>query len=281
MLGELDHAREQFLRGVGNGSRVLRLRVLLPAQADRAQDGDERDGRGDKDAFALRPHHQVVIAFERGAEEGFRREEQHHVIERVRKLAGIITVGQRLDRRLEFGRMLREGGGAFHLVGRVDGAEEVELGHLGIDDDDPVARQAHHEVGLAVALLGLLGEVAVRAHPGRFDHAAQGLLAPTPPCLVGAENFPQLKGLGGKRLALRRQRLELLLHFSERGGLRVLGLLEALLIGGEVLLQRLDQRGDGLLALLQVALGGLLEFAKTLFGETQKLGGRLLECIGT
>ena len=54
----------------------------------------ERGGRGQQDAFFCGPDDEVVVAFERGAEERFCGEEEHHVIERAGKLRGIIAVGQ-------------------------------------------------------------------------------------------------------------------------------------------------------------------------------------------
>ena len=43
-----------------------------------------------------RPDDQILIAFQRGAEQRFRRHKQHHIIQRVRKLPRIIAVASAL-----------------------------------------------------------------------------------------------------------------------------------------------------------------------------------------
>lgn len=57
MFGELRDAGEKFFGRFGDFARVFRLRMLLPAHADGAENRDERAGRGDEDAFVLRPDH--------------------------------------------------------------------------------------------------------------------------------------------------------------------------------------------------------------------------------
>ena len=110
--------------------------------------------------------------------------------------------------------------------------------------------------------LGLLAEIAVRAHARGLDHPPQRLLAPATARLVRAEHAAQLQRLVRERLALLRQRFQVLLHLAQRGGLRALGLLQPLLVDLELLLQRLDQRLDGLLAPGQIALPRLLQLGR-------------------
>ena len=116
MFRELAHARIKFLRRLGDFLRVLRLRVLLPAHAHRTQQRDERRRRRQQNPFLRRPDDQIVVAFQRRAEQRFRRHEQHDVIQRVRKLARIIAVGQRLDGGLQFRRVRRQRFRAFAPV---------------------------------------------------------------------------------------------------------------------------------------------------------------------
>jgi len=58
-------------------------------------------------------------------------------------------------------------------VGALQRAEEIQLRHLRINDDEPLAGQPHDEIWLGVALFGLFAKVAVGAHAGGFDHATQ------------------------------------------------------------------------------------------------------------
>ncbi len=57
-------------------------------------------------------------------------------------------------------------------------------------------------------------------------------------------------------------------------------MLQAFLVGFELLFQRFDQGFDGFLALGQVALGGFLEFAERLFGQSQKFRRALFQRLG-
>ena len=138
---------------------------------------------------------------------------------------------------------------ALGRVGGVNGLEEIQVRHLGVHNNYPVAGKVNRQVRLAVAGLGLLAEIAMGAHPGRLHHPAQGFLAPAPAGLVGTEHHAQLEGFAGKRLAVLRQSFELFPDFPQRRRLGGFALLEALLVGFQLLLQRLHQGGDGFLAL--------------------------------
>ena len=87
------------------------------------------------------------------------------------------------------------------------------------------------------------------AHARRLHHAPQRLLAPAPARLVGLQHHAELLRLLRQGLALLRQRFELLPHLAQRGGLGRFRLLQPLLVGLQLLLQRLDQRLDRLLPL--------------------------------
>ena len=104
-------------------------------------------------------------------------------------------------------------------------------------------------------------------------------LAPAPARLVGPEHHAELLRFLRERLALLRQRFELLLHFAQRRGLRGFRLLQPFLVGLQLLLQRLDQRLDRLLPLGQIALRRFLKFGDRLRDALDKLGLQLAERI--
>ena len=93
LLGQRLMERREELRLVNGAGRV----ELADGRQRGRGLGDQRGGGGEEDAFSRRPDDQVLIALERGAEEGFGGNEEHHVIQRLRELAGIIPVGQLLD----------------------------------------------------------------------------------------------------------------------------------------------------------------------------------------
>ena len=97
------------------------------------------------------------------------------------------------------------------------------------------------------------------AHAGGLDHAAQRFLAPTPARLVGVQHHAELLGFPGQGLVGVGEGFELLSNLAQRGGLGALGLLEALLVGLQMLLEGFDERRDLLFSLRQIAFGGLLE----------------------
>ena len=173
-----------------------------------------------------------------------------------------------------------EGVGAFDGVGTLESGEKVEVGDLGIDDDETVAGQADDEVGLLVLRLGLFGEVAMGAHAGGFDDAAQGFLTPAAAGLVGVEDEAELLGFLGEGGALLGEEFELFFDFAEGRGLGGGTLLQVALIIIELLFERFDEAFDGFLALGEVAFGGFLEFAKALFGEAEEFGGGLFQGVG-
>lgn len=98
------------------------------------------------------------------------------------------------------------------------------------------------------------------AHAGGLDDAAEGFLTPAAAGLVGLEDGAELLGFVGEDLALGGEAFDLFFDFAERGGLGGFGLLEAFLVGVELLFERFDERSDGLLALGEVAFGGFVEF---------------------
>ena len=272
MLGEAGHAGEQLLGGGGDFAGVFRLGVLPPTQAHGAQQGDERGGRGEHDVALRRPHDQLAIRLERGAEQRLGGEEQHHLIQGFGKRAGIVAGGEGADGVPQLGRVGGEGGGAGSRFRGVQGVEEVQVRNFGVHEDEPVAGEMDHEIGFAVAGDGLLAEIAMGAEAGGFHHAAQRFLAPAAAGLVGPEHAPQLGGLAGQRLALEREGRQVLPHFAQGGGLARLALLQPLLVGLQLRLQRGQEGGDGLLALGEVALGDFLEAAQRFAGELEEFG---------
>jgi len=62
---EFCNARVKLARSFSDFLRVLRLSILLPTDADRAQQGDQRGGRRDQNSFAGRPDNQITVAFKR------------------------------------------------------------------------------------------------------------------------------------------------------------------------------------------------------------------------
>ena len=254
--------------------------MLLPTHAHGAQQADEGGGCREHDFALGGPDNEVAVAFEGGAEEGFGGEEEDDVIEGVGELARVVALGQSADCVLELGSVDGEGFAARGGIGGVNGLEEIQVGHLGVNDNDSVAGQMDGEVGFGVAGLGLLVEIAMGAHAGGFDDAAEGFLAPSAAGLVGTEDHAQLEGFAGKGAAVLGEALDLLFDFAEGGGLGGFVLLEAFLVGFQLLLQGLDEGGDGLLSLGEVAFGGFLEFGEGLIGKLQELRGGLLEGVG-
>ena len=72
-------------------------------------------------------------------------------------------------------------------------------GHLRVNDDGAISRQAHNDVGANAAIFicdgFLFGEVAVLDHPGEFHDATQLNLAPTAAHVRSSERFDQVAGL--------------------------------------------------------------------------------------
>ena len=97
MLRERRHATEQLLGGAGNFLRIHGLLMLLPAHAHGAEQGDERGRRREENAALGGPNDEIVIAFQRGAEEGLGGQEEHDVIQRVWELRRVIPVRQCAD----------------------------------------------------------------------------------------------------------------------------------------------------------------------------------------
>ncbi len=69
VVGEFGDAAEEFGCGFGDGSGVLGLIVLLPTDADGAEQCDEGGRRREQDAAIGGPDDQIAIALQRGAEE--------------------------------------------------------------------------------------------------------------------------------------------------------------------------------------------------------------------
>src|SRR5208282_4927774 len=129
---------------------------------------------------------------------------------------------------------------AFDFVSR--GLHKIQIRHFGIDDDEPVAGQADEEVRLAITGPDLLAEIAMGAHAGGFDYAAQGFLTPTSPGLARTEHAAQLQGFAGEGLALERQSFEMFLDFAEGFGLDGFAVLQSFLVSLKLFFERLDER---------------------------------------
>ncbi len=162
---------------------------------------------------------------------------------------------------------------------------------LGIHHDLAAAGQLHDEVGAQLPVVALrrllLDEVAMQHHPGHLDHAAQLDLAPAPTHV----------GLAQRLHEVRRLVAQLGLHLGHVGELLAdlaVGLDARLLQGADLFVHlvqrgahRGDQRLDRDLALLEVALGALLEFRERgareieegLVVALQRIGRERLEAI--
>ena len=117
------------------------------------------------------------------------------------------------------------------------------------------------------------------AHSRGFDHAAQGFLAPSPARLVGTQDPAELESLVRQRKALVSECFQVLGDFPDSRGVSCFALLQAGLIILELLLERLDQGGDGLLALREVAFGGFLKLGESLVGQPEKIRLGLFERV--
>ena len=160
----------------------------------------------------------------------------------------------------------------------VVGVEELQEGverHLGVDDDLAAAGHVHDHVGAQPAFVGrrrdLLVEVAVREHAGHLGHPAQLDLAPSPAGLRRPQRRHQVPGLLAQLLVPEMQ-LGHLLGQPLVGALALeLHLLEPALVAGQRLAQRIEQAGDGLLALVQVALRRRARLFEPGVGQGQEL----------
>jgi hypothetical protein len=170
--------------------------------------------------------------------------------------------------------------GPLRWVGRFKGGEEIEIGDFGIDDDDSVAGEMNEEVGFAFAGVSLFREVAMGAESGVFDDAAEGFLAPAAASLVGAEDAAELESFLGEGLALLGEGFEVFCDIAECEGLGVVALLEPTLVGIELLFERFEQRGNGLLPLVEIAFRGLGESCECFVSEPEEFGLILTEGFG-
>lgn len=186
-------------------------------------------------------------------------------------MAGVIAVGEVFDGVLQGAGVNAELFLAAGFIGFVQGGEEIEVGHFGVDDDDAFSGQLDDHVRLAFAGLGLLGEFAMAAETGGFDDAAQGLFAPASAGLVGAEDAAELEGFAGKGLALLGEDFEVALDVADGFATVGFALLEALLVGLQLFFQRFDEALDGFLALFEIALGGFANGGEGLFEELHEL----------
>ena len=107
------------------------------------------------------------------------------------------------------------------LVLRLERVEVRGQGRLRVDDDVLAAGQLDDEVGPQHAPVGvrdrrLLGEVAVREHSGKLDHALELDLAPAAAHVRRAERRAEVSRLGAELLLPLRQRLHLLGQATRR-----------------------------------------------------------------
>src|SRR5579884_2035502 len=100
IFAESDHPLIKLLRSLGDFLHILRLRVLLPTDAHRAQQRDQRCRRRQHDAFFGGPNNQFMIAFQCRAEKRLGWQEQNDMVQCVRKFTRIIPRGQGRDRHL-------------------------------------------------------------------------------------------------------------------------------------------------------------------------------------
>ena len=81
-------------------------------------------------------------------------------------------------------------------------------------------------------------------------------------------------------MTLLREGFQLLAHFAQHGGLSRLGLLQAILVTREVLFERLQQRGDGLLSLCEISFGGFSKLGQRFVRESEKFWLHLAQGVG-
>ena len=168
------------------------------------------------------------------------------------------------------------------VVGLGELQEGVER-DLRVDDDLAAARQVHDHVGPQKPVLGrrrpLLLEVAVLGHAGRLDGVAQRHFAPAPARLRRPQCGDQVPGLLLQLLVPEVQRR----HPLAQGGVGALALdlhvPEPALVAGQRLAQRVQQLGDRLLALREVALGCRADLVELGVGERQELLVVLRQCL--
>ena len=151
-----------------------------------------------------------------------------------------------------------EVGGPLFLILRCEGVEIGLQRRLGVHRDGFAAGQAYHGVGPehpALALqAGLLVEIDMLHHVRHFEHIPQLALAPPARSRRSAQRLHKAAGLVPQRRLACNKGLHLLGNPAIGFLARLLQFLRALLDLLQLLADRLDERGDGLLARLQVLL---------------------------
>src|SRR6185503_1934193 len=106
--------------------------------------------------------------------------------------------------------MTRQSLGPLFGVGCLPRLQKIELGHFGIDNNHAIPRQLDDQIWFALARVGLLEKITVRAQPGSFYDAAEGLLSPPTPGLARPKDAAQLQRLLRQGLAMDVQGLQML-----------------------------------------------------------------------
>ena len=216
---------------------------------DGTQQREQRRRRRQHHALAERPVDEIAVALGRRGKERVVGDEEHHELGALLDLGGVAARRQALHVRPDLGEVPAQRLIARVLVARLDGVEIGGERHLGVDDDDPLRRQAHDDVGTQPAGLAgdrlLLDEVAERRHAGELGDAAQRDLAPAAADVRRAQRLHQLVGLGAQRLMGDGDVAQLLADLAEVALAPLLDAARFLLVAVERLLQRPDQRLDG------------------------------------
>ena len=192
-----------------------------------------------------------------GAKKGFSGQEQNHKLRRVGELRPVSLLGQGLDMVLHMlGETLQMNSGMFVVCG-IGHIEQGRQRRLGVDHQRLATWQTHHHVRPFTTALGafLLVKIAMRLHPGQFDHPPQLHLAPATTPFRSAQGRHQPHGLGAQRLLRLLHGLDLL---GEPGIGRRTILLYGLVLATDLfqaVLQGLDQGRDRLLLVPQFLLG--------------------------
>ena len=165
--------------------------------------------------------------------------------------------------------------GAYFIRGRLDRGQVGIQRRLHVHDDVAALRQVYHHVRPQGAILSdhvnLFFEVAVRRHACELHEAPKRDLAPLAPHLRLAERLDEISRLALKRGLCFAHIGEVLAKAAEVALSFRLDFTKGIRRAGERLLDRLDERLNGLLALFQRRLGDLLVAAQVFTRKAQEV----------
>lgn len=288
VFGEGDHAVVELAAEEADFLGVFRNGFLAPAVGGGFEEGDERRGRGEEDAFRDGAVHERGVGVEGGAEELVAGEEEDDEFGGGLELLPVVFGAEGVDVAADLLSVFGEAGGTDGFVGGFGRGAEGFEGRFGVDDDALAAGEADDEVGAEGAGGFLFAEVAVAEHVGHFDDAAELEFAPGAGVGGGAEGGGEAGGFGLK--------LELGgVEGAELFGEGAVGFLAGVFDGADFRVHLLEgfaegfyEGVDGLLAFFEVAGGLLLEFGEGFAGELEEggvvagegVGGEGFELVG-